>query len=219
VPIKKTRSSIKKTRHLVAVGAAATALLAVPAAAQARESEPSVCPQVPSEQVFADFGDLSLYAPVPGGGFEPETPEWTLDSEAQVVEGNNALPRGDSADHRSLQLPPNADATSPPFCVSVDHPTLRLFAQETSGDSETDLRVDIIYTGKRGNEKVRNSGHLDSTEHAFSGQWAPSDELALALHLPKNFIRRGGGDVSLRVTSEGGTWLVDDVYYDPRSSR
>ncbi len=218
MPIKKTRSSIKKTLHLVALGAA-TALLAIPAAAQAGEPEPSVCPQVPTEQVFAGFGDLNFYAPVPGGGFEPGTPEWTSDSGAEVVEGNNSYQSGSSTDSRSLRLSPDADATSPPFCVSVDHRTLRLFAQETSGDSEAGLRVDIIYPGWRRHNRVRNSGDLDNTGLLYSGQWAPSDELALALKLPHRFLMRGGGDVRIRITSEGGTWLVDDVYYDPRSSR
>ena len=203
VPIK------KKTWSLIALSCAATAFVAAPTAAQA------ACPPVPTAPYFSAFGDANDYSQVPGGGFEPGTPAWTVSSAATLLNENEPFLAA-SGGTKSLRLPAGSTATSPPFCVSDEHPTLRLFGRMPTGTVGR-LRVDLVYTDN-GQAATTSSGAIVNVAFKFRN-WAPSDPLPLATNLPASFINRGGDSVQLQITPESGTWQIDDVFYDPRASR
>ncbi len=192
--------AIKKARQLIALGAIATALLAVgPAGAQAS------CPAPQITQAFAAYGDTDPYSLVPGGGFEPGTSAWALTGGAQVVKVSGKS----FADGSSLALAKGASALSPPVCVSDQQPTLRLLARQTNASMGGRLKVEALYT-ERGRSDSVTLADL-SNSGTFAG-WSPTGALSLSLKLPQGFISAGGGNVQLRVSSGGGAWLLDEVY-------
>ncbi len=197
-----------KSRRFQGVLVGLLAALAMPAAAQAAcSTQPVSDPSTP----FAQFADNALYGLAPGGGFEAGMADWTFSGGGAVVAGNESFSVRSASDQRSVRLPKKAMAVSPLFCVSLDHPTLRLFARQVTG-SPGQLKVEIIYSGN----KVKKAGLF-----ANNGQyavWAPSPVLPLADELPSNLMALGATDVQLRITADsGGTWEVDDVYIDPRA--
>src|SRR3712207_5304708 len=119
-----------KLPSLRLLGVVCAVVAALPSAAEA------ACPEKASRQVFSRFGDSNWYFAAPGGTFEPGVAAWTLNG-SSVVLGNETYFVNSSADRQSLRVPAGASATSPPFCVSVEHPTLRLFAKKLSGTGGT----------------------------------------------------------------------------------
>ena len=93
---------------------AAAALTAAPAAAETGPS-PGGCPDVPTVQPFAPWGDVADYLLAPDGDFEAGASAWLLAGGASAVEGNDPLPVGAATDHRTLRLPAGATATTAPI--------------------------------------------------------------------------------------------------------
>jgi hypothetical protein len=182
--------------------AAVCAVVAVfPSAAEAG------CPDKPSRQVFSRFGDANWYFAAPGGTFEPGAGAWAL-AGASVVAGNEPYFVNSTADRQSLRLPAGASATSPPLCVSVQHPTLRLFARKLSGGSGGTLTVDILApTGVKLAGTVVNVGQY--------AVWRPTPSIDLASRLSLSATVTSM-TVRLRVRADAaGAWGVDDVFIDP----
>ncbi len=189
-----------KMSRLRLLGAVCAALAAFPGVAQA------ACPDKVSRQVFSRFGDYNWYFAAPGGTFEVGTAPWTL-SGSSVVLGNETYFVNSSADRQSLRVPAGASATSPAFCVSLQHPTLRLFARKVSGSGGT-LTVDILTpTGTKVAGAVVNSGQYVT--------WRPTPAMDLASKLALSTTVTSM-DVRLRVRADSaGPWAVDDVFIDP----
>src|SRR4051794_37923977 len=124
---------LKLVMRGVLVGLALSIL--APAGARAGQ-----CPAQPVAQRFLPWADPAWYAALPGGGFEPSTPAWTLAGGAAAVEGNEPFYIGGASDYRSLRLPAGASATSPAICLGADHPTLRLLVSN-SGSALGSLTV------------------------------------------------------------------------------
>lgn len=184
----------------------ALAVLAAPATASA------ACPATPLSQPFAAFGDQSQYTLVPGGGFEPGMTAWTL-SGAQVAPGNETFFVGSTTDQYALQLPLKGVAVSPTFCVGPEQPTMRLFARQLTGKAGQ-LKVEILYP-KGTSTMVMMGGMVKNTAGAYDA-WNPSPILPLAAAVPQPTFGDGGAPLRLRLTADsGGTWAVDDVFYDP----
>src|ERR1700750_1298835 len=107
-----------------ALGAAlcALALSAQPSHAGVLTASAPSCPQPSSSQVFLPWLDIANYQPAPDGGFEAGAKGWDLGG-ATVVGGNEPYHVGDSADDTSLRVASGGSATTPTFCVGLEHPT------------------------------------------------------------------------------------------------
>jgi hypothetical protein len=201
------------TRQLLALLAAIGALTAIslsPATAGANTSALN-CPGS-TQQPFKPWLDPASYILAPGGDFEAAS-AWTLTGGAKIVSGNEPYRVHSASDSHSLSIPAGGSATSPPICVGLAYPTLRLFA--TGGSLLSPLKVEVIYKTALGTttQPVLLLPTMPS--------WAPT--------LPMLFLANATGMTSLdgltssvqfRFTAVGNAgWMIDDVYVDPwRSS-
>ena len=183
----------KLVRRGVLAGLALSIL--APAGAQA-----AFCPAQPVAQRFLPWADPSWYAELPGGGFEPSTPAWTLTGGAAAVEGNEPFYIGGAGDHRSLRLPPGATGTSPAICLGADHPTLRLLVSN-SGATLGSLTVSAVVRGR-----------TLPIATLTAGDWAPTAPLPVALNV---LALASPQSVAFRFGAANGSWAIDDVYVDP----
>lgn len=182
-------------RSLIVVAGALVALaVAVP------QANATACPEQPLERTFLPWLDLAWYHPAPDGGFETGE-RWTLTGGATVVDGNQPYLDGT----RSLDLPAGSTATTAPICVTVAHPTVRLFARNT-GSALSPLTVTVSFRTLLGLSVQLPVGVVLGGE-----EWAPT----LPLPVVGNLLSR---EVRLRFTSApGGEWRIDDVFVDPYS--
>jgi hypothetical protein len=199
---------------------AATTLVAVCAfAAAASASADSLVPACPDTQVsqaFLRFLDPAEYVRAPGGGFEAGAQPWTLAGGAAVVGGNETYYLGSATDSRSLKLPSGSSATSPPMCVTMFHPTVRLLVRNT-GSLLSTLKVEAVYRDGLGLLQTAPVALLVGTP-----TWQPTLPLPLLENLTAlPLLTDGTLDVSFRFTSTGplANWSVDDVYVDPYQGR
>jgi hypothetical protein len=180
------------TRPLLATACALAALaLAAPAAA--------ACPSQPAERVFLPWLDPALYVAAPDGGFEAGG-AWTLAGGASVVDGNQPHRPGS----RSLDLPAGASATTAPICVTVAHPTVRLFARNTGA-----VTAPLTVTAK-----FRRLGlwvELPVGVVLAGADWHPTLPLPVLGNLLSQEVR------FTFAAGAGGAWRIDDVYVDPYS--
>ena len=151
---------------IVVAGALAALVLAAPTA------EAAACPEQSLERTFLPWLDPAWYHPAPDGGFESGG-SWALTGGAAVVEGNQ--PYLDGA--RSLRLPGGSTATTAPICVTVAHPTIRLFARN-AGNPLAPLTVTVSFRTLLGLELTLPVGTVLSGE-----EWAPTLPLLVAGNL------------------------------------
>jgi hypothetical protein len=194
------RHLVKSITHLRLLGALCVAAALAPSAAEA------ACGDQASRQVFSRFGDLNWYYPAPGGTFEPGVVGWTHTGSG-IVPGNETYFINASSDRQSLKLPAGASALSPAFCVSAEHPTMRMMARKLSGSAGT-LKVEIVYSGgTKVAGSVVNSGQYVA--------WRPTQQFDLATALALTGTTTSVS-VRLRLRADtAGPWGVDDVFVDP----
>ena len=201
-------------RGTALLGALAAALCALAVAAQPSHAgvvtASTPCDATDSSQVFLRWLDLANYQPAPDGGFEAGAEGWSLDSAATVA-GNEPYDVGGAADDTALRVPSGGSATSPAFCVGLEHPTARFFAKRVGGSLLSTLRVDVRFQDALGNTHFLPIGVVALN----GGSWQPT----LPMLMVANLLPLLPGDhtpVALRfVPQGGGSWLVDDVYVDP----
>jgi hypothetical protein len=187
------------------VGAFAAVLLivAAPAAAHA-----AACPQGATSHPFEAQGDFGSYALVPGGSFEGGAPGWSLD-EAEVAEASQSA---SSAHAHYLHVKPHGEAVSPPFCVSSEYPSYRLYYEKTHGGQHAALNIALRYTDGSGEHEVSGDA-LEGEKRS----WTLSPVLDLASRLP---VSTPGSSVVVRFVFTGSgksSWAIDDIYVDPYS--
>jgi hypothetical protein len=193
--------------------AAALIALTAPAAASAGPlvSSATNCDAQNASRTFLPWLDPLLYTPLSGGSFESGAAAWTLSGGAGVVSGNESFKVAGSQDSRALRLPAGSSATSPPICVGLDHPVLRLFTQKTSGLLAS-VKVEVLYVDAAG---INRS--LQLTPIGGGSSWQPS----LPVPIVANVLTLLPGQstaIAFRFTPTGGDWRIDDVYVDPRHS-
>jgi hypothetical protein len=199
------------TLLLALAGALCALALAAPAshAGVLTASAPS-CAQPATSQVFLPWLDIANYQAAPDGGFEAGAKGWTLDDAAPVA-GNEPYDVGGAGDDTALRVPAGGSATSPTFCVGLEHPTARFFAKRVGGSLLSTLRVDVRFESSLGTTLELPIGVVALN----GGSWQPS----LPMLMVANLLPLLPGDhtpVQLRfVPQGGGSWLVDDVYVDP----
>ena len=148
--------------------------------------------------------------PAPDGGFEAGAKGWSLDG-ATTVAGNETFKVGGSADDTALRVPAGGSATSPAFCVGLEHPTARLFAKRVGGSLLSTLRVDVQFEDALGKTHYLPIGLVALN----GGSWQPSLPMLMVPNLLP-LLPGAHTPVALRfVPQGGGSWLVDDVYVDP----
>jgi hypothetical protein len=161
--------------------------------AQAAQS----CPSLTMSQPFAQWGDQSEYALVPGGDFE--TPQWTLQNGAAIVPGSEPYAATGSLGNSSLSLPAGGSASSPTICLDASEPTLRFFI---AGSGSVLVQV--------------TDGNISIPVGLVNGPggWQPSPIVMTGSKL-LGFLGGGTTQVSVRLTALSGQPQVDDVFIDP----
>lgn len=159
-------------------------------------------------QPFTPWLDPMNYALLTGGSLESTT-GWTLSGGAKLVSGNEPWQVNAPTDSHSLWLPSGGSATSPAFCVTLLHPTVRFFAAN-SGSTLSTLQVDVITT-VLGLKVTTPIGVL------FGRAWQPT----LPLPFLDGLLSGTQGTVQFRFTplGAGSGWQIDDIYVDPFKSR
>jgi hypothetical protein len=168
------------------------------------------CSYTGAEQVFSRWGDLHSYVLGPDGGFESGGSGWSLSGGAKAVRGNESYYLNGARDSRSLSLPAGSSATSPPICMSIDTPVLRMFARNT-GNPASRLRVEAIYS-------LEGLLQTDVVSDVSAGSsWAPTQELSVVLGLSTIVGTIIPSSIQVRITplDDLGKWHVDDFYVDP----
>ena len=185
-------TGLRITRRLAAKTAlgAAIALAAMPGVASA------ACPAEPTTQPFTHLGDHDNYFLAPGGDFE-SAPHWSRYGNATVE------PRSDSSGS-AARLSHSSSLTSPAFCVDDERPHLRLAARALSTDGT--LRVDAV--AEDGSKTLLAKFSADDYM-----SWRVTRPVLLSA--PLGIVAGEARQVRLRVTSQNGAWLADDVYVDP----
>jgi hypothetical protein len=172
------------------------------------------CAAQPTSDPFAGWGDHAPYTRLIDGGFEGGATAWTL-RRAAVVEGNQPWYRHDAGDRRALALGAGGSAVSPPLCIGLGHPTLRLFARNT-GSPLGLLSVEILAETSLGLTlpiPIGVVGRLRSS-------WAPTHRMLTLVNL-LTLLPPGVTEVSFRFRAIGlgSSWVIDDVYVDPYAKR
>jgi hypothetical protein len=191
--------SIPRLAGTCLAGVLAAAALAAPASAA-----PKACDGAFS-QPFSWWGDANLYSLAPGGDLESVS-GWTLTGGAALVNGSEPWKASGKLGKYSLALPAGASATSPPVCLTINHPTFRFFAKASKGKSAS-LRAEALSTSS---EQVVALGAVGGTP-----SWYPSEPLSTGA---SSFLLDPNGtiDVRLRFTADSASWQIDDVFVDPR---
>jgi hypothetical protein len=114
---------------------------------------------------------------------------------------------GGADDGHSLALGDGGSATTPPVCIDVEHPTIRLFARN-AGSSWGDLHVSVRVRGLLGLWLTLPIGTVSA-----GAEWAPTHSLPVIANLLS--LIRDGQAVYFRFEAAGGDWSIDDLYVDP----
>jgi hypothetical protein len=176
--------------------------LCAPASAGAREA----CPSQPLAQVFLPWGDAGRYGLVPDGGMESRAGAWRLGGAAVFAGPNEPFFVRSRGDLWSLSLPAGASGASASTCIELGHPTLRFFLRN-AGAATARLAVSVDYVDPAGIPRSQPIAVL-----AGSSDWAPTPILPILVNLTSPLTAQ---NVTLRFTSPGGSWQIDDVYVDP----
>jgi hypothetical protein len=194
----------KKLAELHARGATAkTGKLA--AAADCSFGEPS--------QVFLPWGDPANYSLVPQGDLS-STSGWSLKNVELSPDHDPFSPGSGSL----LLAKGDSEAVTPVMCVSLDHPTLRLFLADRGGNGKANLQVKVIYEGVDGHTHDLTLANLKVDE-----EWQPSVVIPIGVNLlataSANNWTPVAFDFKVHGLQKNETFSLDGVYVDPWASR
>jgi hypothetical protein len=180
--------------------------------ASAARSADSLLPTCSGQQYVQPFRpwlDFANYVLMPNGRLESSA-GWKLSGGAALVSGNESWRVAGAADRLSLSLPSGSSATSPPLCMTLLHPDLRLFVTNR-GSLLSTLKVEAITTAL-GGTVTTPVGLL-----AAGSSWQPT----LPLPFLTNLTSATAATISFRFTPVGAAsgWRIDDVYVDPFKDR
>ena len=200
-------AQLTAVRARVGVALIAAILVAL-AAAPVSSAAPagSSCYYGPASHPFSRWGDVASYTLVPGGSFESGALGWTLSGGARVVSGNESYYANSRYDSRSLALPAGSSATTAPFCVSLNRPTIRVFVAN-SGSSSSKLRVKVVFRGLSG-----ILGVLDGGTVSAGSAWNASPIMLATLNAP---LGTKSAQFMFTPADSSGAWRIDDLYVDP----
>ena len=162
----------------------------------------AACPGQVLEQPFEPWGDSAHYTLLPDGDLTAGGAGWQLDG-AEVVDDNEPWNVHGSSAPAALRLSTGDSATTPPVCVSLQHPTMRFFVRDAGGILGA-LTVEVVL----GNGVALPIGVL--TGLLEGSQWSPSPILPIVANLFDDEVR-----FRFTATGLGSAWVIDDVYVDP----
>lgn len=203
-------TTLRRAAGMLAGGALALALSAVPAQAGPLVASAQDCDEQALTQPFMPWLDPASYTLAPDGGFERGAAGWDREGGAAVVAGNEPYYVRAAGDSKSLELPAGSSARSGTICVGVEHPTLRIFARN-QGSALSTLRVDVHFEDAAGEVRSAPIGVLTA-----GSSWRPSVVMPLAVNLLP-LLPGERTPVAFEFTPQGsrGDWQIDDVYVDP----
>ena len=163
-------------------------------------------------------GSIPPTTGLPPAASSRASPAWTLDGGATLVAGNESFQAHSPYDRRSLLLPAGSSATTAPFCVGLEHPTIRFFARN-GGSLLSPLKVEVLFRDVLGVTRALPVGVV-----VTGSRWQPSLPMPLSAQRARSGARRGSrrhDHVRLRFTPLGRSagWQIDDVYVDPFRGR
>lgn len=208
----------RPARIVLAAGAAIAAIAAASPAAQAATTTTG-CGNRAVSTPFAKYGDKNSYFLAPGGSFEAGASGWTL-SNASVVAGNESFYLGATTDRSSLKV--GGSATTAPFCITKEDPTVRFATKSVasgSGGNYSQIQVTALIKSPGGSVTNYYLGALQASGYA---NWTLSPALSWAgTFADYLFGPDGTASIQLQFTvqGQGGNWLIDDVYVDPFMGR
>lgn len=172
------------------------------------------CSEETPNRPFTALGDTADYTLVPGGSFEAGQPAWTLTNAAHIAADSQPWPVS-APGLAALAIPKGSTVTSPAFCVTEAHPTIRFFAR-IDGQLRSRLRVEVLYEDIGGSVKVLPIAYLSA-----SRSWQATPIVPLRVHLRAQLAADRTAAVALRLTAEAGegVWYVDGVFVDPFRGR
>jgi hypothetical protein len=172
----------------------------------------AVCGYAPSAQVFLPWADAASYSLAPQGDLV-NVDGWKLDKTSLSTDASPW-----SAGHVSLRIPGNGQATTPPMCVNLSHPTIRLFIKN-GAKLNTDLKVDVLYENLQGNVTTLNLAKLRTTNNV----WQPSISIPIGVNIASAGTTSGYAAVAFVFKPEGLAagqyWAIDSLYVDPLMHR
>ncbi len=180
--------------------------------ASAEDSSPwgAACTKQVIETPFTRWKDTQQYTLVPGGTFENQD-AWTLEGGAAQVAGNEPFYVHGRNEGSSLLLVPGAAATSKPMCVTMEHPTIRMFVRNL-GLRFSFFSLQAVYKD--------DSGALQTVEFARLAarpRWSASPAIPYLVNVDVPLSGDGTTAVAFRLVGLSGVTMIDDVYVDPRA--
>ena len=202
----------KRLRITIAMGVVVAAVAAASALADGSSPWAAPCGNQSVVSPFGRWADGQPYTLVPGGTFETAG-SWLLEKGAALIGGNEPFYVHAPSDHQSLLLTPGASATSKPMCVSMQHPTIRMFVRNL-GPKFSFFRMQAIYKDQSG--AVRT---VEFAKLAATAKWSPSPAIPYLVNVDVPLDGNGTTAVEFRLVGMSGVTMVDDVYVDPRMVR
>jgi hypothetical protein len=199
---------MKRFSRIASLALVTSAVALVLATTGAAAPAAAACAGQSTSQPFLRWLDPARYVLLPGGSLEGAT-GWTLTGGARLVAGNESFSVNSSKDRTSLSLPSGSSATSAPMCITLLHPDLRFFAQNTGTRTST-LKIEAVVT-LAGVRVTLPVGLL-----LAGGSWQPT----LPLPFLTNLVAPLSNTVTFRFTPLGSNsgWRIDDLYLDPYKS-
>lgn len=187
------------------------AALTLPAAASAE-----ACPDLPTTQAYAKFGDTADYSLVPGGNFERGGEGWKFSNARIASSGINAgvLPgvRGVALGGGFFSGP--SGVITPEFCVNSDHPYFRymLKAKGAVGVLATFIR----YKAADGST-IQQQVTSNVSTNLYSGKWVPSELNPLSIKLALGDEETATVQLVFVTPMSylGAGYYIDDIMVDP----
>ena len=174
------------------------------------------CDNAATERPFTSFGDQRDYFLAPGGNFESGAAGWDLGGASVVSDQEPWNAHGDDGS-AALAIGSARSAVSPTVCVGIEHPLMRFFAHRTGGGllaGASQLVVTARIETMIGTVAEIPVGTITSLTNGT--KWNPtSAQVVLPSLLP--LLPGEHTPVQFRFTSVGtSTWVIDDVFVDPR---
>lgn len=163
--------------------------------------------------VFAPWGDPAGYSLIPSGSLA-DLSEWTLKNVTLSGEHDPFTPGAGS-----LQFAKgDSEALTPVMCVTLDHPTLRLFLADRGGNGKARLDVGVLYEDLDGKPHTLRVARLKVDD-----SWQPSVVIPIGVNVLSVASVNGwtpvAFDFKVHGLQKGETFVLDGVYVDPCWSR
>lgn len=197
----------KGPQHWIATAGVALAVVAAPAPA----AQAASCPVQPTTKAFAAWGDKADYSLLSGGGFEPGTSGWQLNTSSAKLVADQDSYNVSGKGSRALELGAPSSAASPAFCVDTTNPHFKFMVKTVKAATLTTI---IQYQRADGSWANALSAQV---KRAASG-WQPTDPNPLSTSVP-GLVAGRTANVRLWWINTGGTSRIDSVMVDPYRTR